>query len=104
MAKRQQGVAVVAQQKIEEFTHDLERLLGHARTRAEGWLGQRTQIAKHLETIRDTASGLLHQLGQQVPGVGEPAKRSPVRRRRKMSAAARKAISDAQKKRWALQK
>jgi hypothetical protein len=27
-----------------------------------------------------------------------------VRRRRKMSAAARKAISDAQKKRWALQK
>src|SRR5713101_1647676 len=50
------------EQKIEEFAEDLGRMLGTARAKAEGWLGQRRAIAKHLEGIRDTATGLLDQL------------------------------------------
>jgi hypothetical protein len=119
MAKREAGPAT--EHKIEEFAEDLGRLLGTARTKAEGWLGQRQQIVKHLEDIRDTATNLLQQLGHGVVslarrrgrpagsglGAGRPAKRGPGRpkgsgrKRRTMSAAARAKISAAQKKRWA---
>ena len=104
--------------KIEDFAEELGRLLGTARAKAEGWLGQRTQIAKTLQGIRDEANALLSQLGQQAERayrrgrrLGRPAgKRGPGRpegsgrKRRKMSAAARAKISAAQKKRWAKQK
>ena len=97
---------------MEGFAEDLGRLLGTARAKAEGWLGQRRTVAKQLEQIRDTAAGLLNQL------TGVPERRRPGRARtpqpvvpmgtlpekrprRKLSAKARKAISDAQKKRWA---
>lgn len=97
---------------MEGFAEDLGRLLGTARAKAEGWLGQRKAVAKQLEQIRDTAAGLLTQL------TGVPERRRPGRARtpqpvvpmgtlpgkrprRKLSAKARKAISDAQKKRWA---
>jgi hypothetical protein len=107
--------------KIEDFAEELGRLLGTARAKAEGWLGQRKQIAKTLEGIRDTASKLLADLGHTVtersarrgrPPAAQEAP-TPTRRpgrpkgsgvRRKMSAKARKAISDAQKKRWAKRK
>jgi hypothetical protein len=85
------------------FAEDLGRLLGTAQSRAQGWLGQRQTIARQLEQIRDTATGLLSQLA----GGGRSRKNrvalpvsEPVRRR-KLSPAARKAISDAQKRRWA---
>ena len=102
--------------RIEEFADDLGRLLGTAKAKAESWLGQRAQITKRLEGIRDTAIELLQQLGQTagLPRRGRPTPsgsptvkrgsgrpRGTVRKRRTMSAAARKAISDAQKKRWA---
>ena len=103
--------------KIEDFAEELGTLLGNARDKAEGWLGQRTQIADTLESIRDTASKLLSELGHQAQRVarrGRPAgtrsvtKRGPSRpaepggkKRRKMSAKARAAISAAQKARWA---
>lgn len=102
--------------KIEDFAEELGTLLGNARAKAEGWLGQRTQIADTLESIRDTASKLLSELGHQAQRVarrGRPAgtrsvtKRGPSRaepggrKRRKMSAKARAAISAAQKARWA---
>jgi len=106
--------------KIEDFAGELGRLLGTARAKAEGWLGQRKQIAKTLEGIRDTASKLLSDLGHTVsearfPRRGRPAGRphaptrgpgrpKGLRRKRKLSAKARKAISDAQKRRWARQK
>src|SRR5262245_34817132 len=45
--------------KIKEFAEDLGKLLGHAQTKAEGWLSQRQQIVKHLEAVRDTATRLL---------------------------------------------
>ena len=97
---------------LEGFAEDLGRLLGAARAKAEGWLGQRQNVAKQLEQIRDTAAGLLNQV------TGAPERRRPGRSRtpqpvvpmgtlpgkrprRKLSAKARKAISEAQKKRWA---
>jgi hypothetical protein len=101
--------------KIDDFADELGKLLGTARAKAEGWLGQRTQIAKSLEGIRDTASKLLSDLGHQAQQIARKgrslgaAKRSPVQgrassslpKRRKMSAAARAKISAAQKARWA---
>src|SRR5215207_4266418 len=101
---------------IEEFAEDLGRLLGNARAKAEGWLGQRHNVAKQLEQIRDTATSLLTQLGDATirrrgrrPGPQGPRKKAPGARatasgaypRRKLSAKAREAISRAQKKRWA---
>jgi hypothetical protein len=99
-------------EKIEEFAEDLGRILGTATAKAERWLGQRKEIATRLAQIRDTASRLLSDLGHQaqsrVRRVGrrvqtQTAMTAPPRRR-KLSAKARKAISDAQKRRWAAQK
>jgi hypothetical protein len=117
--------------KIEDFAEELGRLLGTAEAKAKGWLGQREQIAKTLAGIRDTANGLLSQLGEQATGVaralargrrGRPpgsknktspgrakgtTKRGPGRpkgsgkKKRTMSAEARARISAAQKARWA---
>ena len=100
--------------KIEDFAEELGTLLGNAQAKAEGWLSQRTQIAKSLEGIRDTASKLLSDLGHQAQRVARrgrlagrriPLRRAPaatvIPKRRKMSAAARARISAAQKARWA---
>ena len=112
---------VAAEHKIEEFAEDLGRMLGHARTKAEGWLGQRRQIVKSLTELRDEASKLLGQLGHDaavagrrgrtavtaavagIQGGSSRLKDSP-KSRRKLSAKARKAIGDAQRARWAKQK
>ena len=105
------GVGATAS-AMEGFAEDLGRLLGTARAKAEGWLGQRQTVAKQLQQIRDTATGLLNQLTgvperrrsgraktpQPVVPMGTLPEKRP---RRKLSAKARKAISDAQKKRWA---
>jgi ElaB/YqjD/DUF883 family membrane-anchored ribosome-binding protein len=116
MARRQSTVAA-AGDKIEEFAEDLGRMLGQARSKAEGWLGQRQAIVKNLTQLRDEATKLLSELGHEAVTVarrGRPrataAARAvvntirgaaPVRKRRKMSKAARAKISAAQKKRWA---
>jgi len=103
-------VARVAEQRIEAFADDLGRLLGTARAKAEHGLGQRAAIAKTLVQVRDTANALLGQLtsesSRRQRGLSRrrsaaTATEQPVRRRRKLSPAARKAISDAQKRRWA---
>ena len=113
MAKRTSNESnKVLSPKVEAFAEDLGRLLGTAQARAQNWLGQRQQIVKHLTGIRDTASKLLTDLGHQAERAarrGRPAKAAMAfapapqskRKRRKLSAAARKRISDAQKKRWA---
>jgi len=103
--------------RIDDLAEELGKLLGNAKAKAEGWLGQRTQIAKSLEGIRDTASKLLTDLGHQAQrivrkgqlaggktvtkrGLGRSA--GPIaKKRRQMSAKARAAISAAQKARWA---
>ena len=100
--------------KIEDFAEDLGRLLGSARAKAEGWLGQRQNVAKQLQQIRDTAASLLTQLGDATirrhgrkrgrprkKAMGPRATASGAFPRRKLSAKAREAISRAQKKRWA---
>src|SRR5262245_8884427 len=98
--------------RIEGFAEDLGRLLGTARAKADSWLGQRQEIQKRLTEIRDTASGLLQQLstggtalaaavrrgaGRGAAAVEYAAQPVSRRKRRKLSAKARKAISDAQK-------
>ena len=112
-----------AESKMVDFAEDLGRLLGTAQAKAEGWLGQRQAIATQLAQIRDTATKYLQELSGSAASLagaiqrgrrGRPAgsknKRGPGRpkgsgkKKRTMSAAARKAISDAQKKRWAAQK
>jgi hypothetical protein len=62
MAKRQAPPTTEA--RVEAFAEDLGRLLGTARAKADSWLNQRQEIVKHLTGIRDTASHLLTQLGQ----------------------------------------
>jgi hypothetical protein len=54
---------------ITAFAEDLGKVLGTAKAKAEDWLGQRTQIAKTLESIRDTATKLLSDLGHQAQRV-----------------------------------
>jgi len=61
--------ATSTEHKIDEFAEDLGGLLGTARAKAEGWLGQRQEIVKHLSEIRDTATKLLSDLGQQAQEV-----------------------------------
>ena len=115
-AQNQVG-ARVSTSKIEDFAEDLGRLLGTARAKAEGWLGQRQNVARQLEQIRDTAAGLLNQLTAGNVGRGGRGRRQARKQaqgpkatasgaspRRKLSAKARAAISRAQKRRWAKQK
>ena len=119
MAMRQ-GTIAAAEHKIEDFAEDLGKMLGHARSKAEGWLGQRQAIVKNLTQLRDEATMLLSQLGHDASSAatrgvrilrGRPPagralvvnklREAPVRKRRRMSKAARAKISAAQKKRWA---
>jgi hypothetical protein len=103
---------------IEGFAEDLGRLLGTAQAKAHGWIEQRQTIAKQLQQIQHTASTLLSELSGSAParGLRRGLRRAAVasasaaasaenivttRRKRKLSAKARKAISDAQKRRWA---
>src|SRR4051794_19174375 len=65
------GSVTVAEHKIEEFAEDLGRLLGTARAKAEGWIGQRQTVTKHLEDIRDTAAELLKKLGGSWGAAGD---------------------------------
>jgi len=109
LAKRQKDTS-----QLVGFAEDLGRLLGTAAAKADKWMAQRQAIVKHLTDVRDTASKLLADLGQQAQanvrslGVVNKLRGSLVapviRKRRKMSKAARAKISAAQKARWAKQK
>jgi hypothetical protein len=109
---------------VEEFAEELGRLLESAQAKAKDWLGQRQQIAKTLEVIRDTATRLLHQLGHDGQRSGQrggrpgesggdrgrlgartrSGKKGSGRTRRVMSAEARERIRQAQLRRWAKQR
>src|SRR6185295_11091377 len=77
MAKR---ASSHTEHKIEDFAEDLGKMLGSARAKAEGWLGQRQAIVENLTELRNTASQLLSDLGQKAERV--------VRRGRKAGRAA----------------
>lgn len=116
---------------VGQFAEDIGNLIGEAQNKAESWLGQRTTILKNLNSLRDTVNGLISRLaGGDDAGKAVNARRGPrkaagsdagsgrkrktedggavegnaVKKRRKISAAGRKAISDAQKARWARMK
>jgi hypothetical protein len=118
MAKRAAPTST-GDSKLEDFAEDLGRLLGTARGKAENWLNQRQSIVKNLTDLRDTATKLLADLGNQaqhsvIRRRGRPRKNSVVgqiqpmpasrKRKRKLSAEARKRMSEAQKARWAKRK
>jgi hypothetical protein len=109
---------VAEESKLVDFAEDLGRLLGTARGNAENWLNQRQQIVQNLTELRDTATKLPADMGHQaqetvVKRRGRPRKDSVVgviqpmpptrKQKRKMSADARRRISEAQKARWAAQ-
>ena len=106
-----------------DFAEDLGRLLGTAQAKASNWLNQRKNVIDELTQLRDTATELLAQLtGDEASSAARP--RSTSRRgrprgsqngtapgqgprgarkggRRRMSAAARKAVSERMRKYWA---
>jgi hypothetical protein len=118
MAKKQSTIQT-AERKLEGFTEDLSRLLGDAKSKAEGWIGQRKHITEYLAGIQDTAASLLNQLGVgEAPRRGrkrgrprkastsgaaesQPGPSGKAGRKRTMSREARARISAAQKRRWA---
>jgi hypothetical protein len=114
VAKRSEAggqVRTESESKVEAFAEDLGRLLGSARSRAEGWLGQRKAISESLEQIRDTATSLIGQLTGRGSAEGRGKRRGrPVgsgttpkvrRRKRRVSAEARAKMAAAQRARWA---
>src|SRR6185436_20310224 len=68
MAKRAKSVESggSVEGSIGGFAEDLGRILGEARNKADSWLGQRQAIVKQLTQLRDEASSLLNQLGEQA--------------------------------------
>lgn len=120
MAKRRRGRRSAA---LDQFAQDLGHILGTAQNKAESWLGQRQVIAKQLHQIRDSASQLLAKLGSEALESGESIVGAVMRRGRrgrprgtgkkqgpgrpkgrKVSAAARRRMSLAAKRRWAARK
>src|SRR5258706_13868726 len=76
MAKRARTTGKSTGEVIGGFAEDLGRLLGQARNKAEGWLGQRQTIVKQLTQLRDEASGLLNELGYQAVAAGRRGRRA----------------------------
>jgi hypothetical protein len=114
MAKRRGGRRSTA---LDAFAEDLGRILGTAQTKAENWLGQRRLIETQLTQIRDSAAGLLRQLAGRCADLAvavrrgrrttarAATRRGPGRPKgRKVSAAARRKMSLAAKRRWAARK
>lgn len=123
MAKTEPGTSSSGKtdEAIANFAEELGEVLGNAEAKAKSWLGQRGQIVKTLEALRDKTNSLLVELGHQAENVGAAVsrgrrrgrppgsgkKRGPGRpkgsgkKKRTMSAAGRAKISAAQKKRWA---
>lgn len=124
MAKRlgmteRQGQNAAAS-KIVNYAEDLGRFLGSVRAKVSTYNSERQQLAKHLSTLVADAQQLLAELGHSTAVAigrrGRPAGRATKaiapqrgrerpegtgRKRRKLSAAARERIRQAQLKRWA---
>jgi hypothetical protein len=115
MAKKRGRGRSAANRTIGGFAEDLGRILGTAERKAGEWLNQRQAIADQLTQVRDTASELLTRLvggERNMAGGGRrgrrggagnrgPGRPAAVRKRRRMSARARKAVSIRMRKYWA---
>ena len=122
MAKKGSGQRTTRQSqnvsKVADFAEDLGRLLGTAQAKASNWLNQRKDVIDELTQLRDTANQLLHDLTGGGPltvargrgrrkganGAGAPPAAASGARtsgRPKMSAAARKAVSQRMRRYWA---
>jgi hypothetical protein len=115
------------EETIVDFAEDLGRILGTTQKKASDWMRQRQTVIKQLEGIRATAEGLLGQLGNvtavvvrrgRKPGrSAQPASDDQLasrpaatnrqrgtaskRKRREMTAAERRAVSERMRKYWA---
>ena len=113
------SVAGPTEQKILDFAEDLGRVLGTAERKAQDRLNRRQDVVKQLTALRERADSLLSRLGGGLPAAIKRRGRPPAlppgpalaaeaaeagRKRSKLSARARKAIADAQRKRWAAYK
>lgn len=105
------------------FAEDLGKLLGTAEKKANEWLSQRQAVTKQLTELRDKANQLLERLGEagregvrrgrrpgRPPGTAKASTDTGAggtrsrKRRKPMSAAARKAVGERMKKYWAARK
>ena len=98
---------------VEEIASEVGRLFGTTEAHARKWLAQRKELVSALSTVRDKATGLISELGGEVPFPwrhGRKAKEGiPViqpgmresRKKRVISAQARAKMRAAAKKRWA---
>ena len=111
MAKRIRS-STPPEDRIGALGDDLAQTLRAAREKAEGWLSQKQHIARHLESIRDTAGNLLEQLGHETPpgrSAGSQVRQvtmvtgqsNSLRKQSPISAEGRSRIAEAQRKRWA---
>jgi len=93
MAKRRytpSGRSDSSGQTLGDFAEDLGRFLGSTQARAQSWMKQQQAIATQLVTVRDTASRLLHELGETAAG---GTRRGRGRRARKLLKNARAAAT-----------
>lgn len=113
MAKKtRQGsnLGVTDETRMITFAEDLGRILGTTQAKAAAWLTQRHQIAKQLTQVRDTAERLLSELtggAAKAAATVRRARKTAVggrRGRRRVSAEARRKMSEAAKRRWAERK
>jgi len=86
-------------------THPITQAIESISERVKSFSSERHALARELEQVIAHAQALLADLGEEgAPRRGRPRGRrkgGPGRRRGVLSAAGRKAISDAQKARWA---
>jgi hypothetical protein len=113
MAKRRGRPAGSGKRAVAtETAESIGSALGAVMAKVDAWMAQRAEIARELRQAADRIMAGENPFGQRVTTPSmlarEVVKREGrvglARKRRKMSAAARKAISEAQKARWAAQK
>jgi len=131
MAKKRRARKQAADTGLISAAESIGTTLGRAAAKLDGWLSQREEIINELNAAIDSAHGMLSRVtggrpARRKPGrppknqtrgsgpmhdismlgarLGSVAAAPAARKRKPLSKAARKKISDAQKARWAKQK
>jgi ElaB/YqjD/DUF883 family membrane-anchored ribosome-binding protein len=93
--------------KLTDTAERVGKGLGRIAARLDSWKAERDLIAAEIQTFVSTGQQMLSDLGHSAQDASvelRSAGAGLAKVRRKLSIKARKAISDAQKTRWALQK